>query len=82
MNTPVIPSTVFGLMSLIIVTLAYAYNRKDNDAKLLQNKYDMLQDSRYLDAKNFNDKLAQPLQSIDQTLSLISDKIKSEKDRA
>lgn len=75
-----LPETVFGLMSLIILTLCGVVRRQYQDNQALQKKYDDIQELRRLDAKEMTDKATVPLESISQTLNLVYDKLKASKE--
>lgn len=75
-----IPNTAFGLLTLIIVTLAGVVARLYADNKSLQTRYDVLQEARLKDATDMVDKVTIPLSSLSQTMPLIFEKLKSSKD--
>lgn len=75
-----IPNTAFGLLTLIIITLAGVVARLYADNKLMQTRYDILQESRLKDAAEMVDKVTIPLSSISQTMPLILDKLRIAKD--
>ncbi len=74
-----IPTTVFGLLTLIIVSMATVIAKQYGDNKTLQAKFDSLQDSRLQDAKDNLDKFGQPLATISQTMNLIYSKLEDSK---
>ena len=75
-----IPSTVFGLLTLIILTLAGVVTRLYADNKTLQSRFDALQETRRQDAAEMVDKVIIPLSSLSQTMPLILDKLRVAKD--
>lgn len=74
-----IPTTVFGLLTFIILSLAAVVTRQYHDNKGLQEKFDQLQNARLQDAKDNLDKFGQPLASISQTMNLIYSKLEDSK---
>ena len=74
-----LPTTVFGLMSLMIITMAGVIIRLYNDNKILQNKIDASQLARLQDAAEMVDKVTVPLSSLSQTMPLIYSKLADSK---
>lgn len=70
-----IPTTVFGLMSLIIVTLAGVVVRLYFQNGVLYNRIIDIQNERVNESKETRDKVAVPLQQIAQYSELTYNKI-------
>lgn len=73
--------TNLGLPGLVIFAMAFVIRRQYLDNKSLQDKFDVLQEARRVDAKDTTDKVTQPLTSISQTMNLIYDKLSTDNKR-
>jgi hypothetical protein len=72
-----IPNTVFGLMALIIVSLAGVVIRLYIQNSALYKQIIDIQEQRVVDSRETRDRLGEPLQQIAQYTKLTYDKLTS-----